>query len=437
MISKLKGIAIFLAALIMLLPVVHATEINIVSDANGNIVEMGDGLRREYNGLNQLIRIRNTTNNNLVQEFVHDPVEEKIVIKKTFADGLLQESVYYFDDEFVRIINTTGTYDIEYVHHEGQLVGQINSDGSKYSMHDDYLGSTSVITNQTGNLVENTTYEPYGTIISGGGTSRFDYTGKEFDSVTGDYDFDARRYDAQLGIFTSPDVIIQDIYNPHDLNHYSYVRGNPYFYADPDGREVKLAAKQTELFGGKGTHLYLDIVPDNPEDFTDEYSKRFTIGGTMSYSREDFGSLIIETNMKTDKNAKENGKFLSEMVIPTPEGKTDTQFIKDIISSSENYGSSGDKITYNLIGSSNPNSNFGNSNNAATSLLLGAGVSSESLQSFDPGGYDWGRYENGKITLRSVDVKSKPTLFQKASNAIKQGTLKLKNTANKIKSFFK
>jgi len=35
------------------------------------------------------------------------------------------------------------------------------------------------------NKVKNSFYEPYGQIIEGGKTSRYDYTGKEFDFING------------------------------------------------------------------------------------------------------------------------------------------------------------------------------------------------------------------------------------------------------------
>ena len=43
--------------LIVSMPAVFATELNLVYDANGNLL-YGDGKYREYNSLNQLVRIR-------------------------------------------------------------------------------------------------------------------------------------------------------------------------------------------------------------------------------------------------------------------------------------------------------------------------------------------------------------------------------------------
>lgn len=103
--------------------------------------------------------------------------------------------------------------DHSYVYQNGQLVGQLNSDGSKEFVHGDNLGSNTVMTDNSGSVVENTFYSPFGEVLSGG-SSRYDYTGKEFDSVTNDYDFNARRYNPSFARFTEPDMSIPDLYNP-------------------------------------------------------------------------------------------------------------------------------------------------------------------------------------------------------------------------------
>ncbi len=98
----------------------------------------------------------------------------------------------------------------------------------------DILGSTDLITNESGDIVEETTYEPHGEVIEGG-NDRFLYTRKELDKQSGLYYFGARYYDPFFMHFTQPDETVTDVYNPQDLNRYAYVRNNPYKYIDPDG----------------------------------------------------------------------------------------------------------------------------------------------------------------------------------------------------------
>lgn len=101
--------------------------------------------------------------------------------------------------------------------------------------HNDHLGSASVITDENGDVLEETTYDPWGSIETGGTTSKFLYTGQEYDAETGLNYYNARYYSADLRRFTQPDNYIQDIYNPQMLNRYSYTLNNPLRYTDPSG----------------------------------------------------------------------------------------------------------------------------------------------------------------------------------------------------------
>ncbi|MDP3698192.1 MAG: RHS repeat-associated core domain-containing protein [Nanoarchaeota archaeon] len=224
-----------MAMLIMMIPIVHATELNLVYDANGNLIS-GDGKFREFNSLNQLVRIRDNTNVTILEEYVHDPIQEKILVKRIYnSSAQVAETVYYVDENFVRVVNSTGSYDFTYVKHEGQLVAQLNPGGSKYFMHADHEGSTSVVTNSSAGVVENTLYSPHGEILSGGSVSRFDSEGKEYSSVTGDTDFNFRKMNPSWGLFLQPDTLIKKAYNPQNLNRYSFEENSPYGRTDPDG----------------------------------------------------------------------------------------------------------------------------------------------------------------------------------------------------------
>jgi len=227
-----KGL--FLITLVVLLPVCFADELQLTYDANGNLLS-GDGFTRTYNSLNQLTRIENSTGS-LLETFVYHPTEERIYKKIVYdSAGAVKETITYFTADFVRISNSSGTFDSTYVMHEGQKVAEVKYDGAKQFMHDDHLGSTGAITDSSGLVVEQTTYSPFGEIVSGGEVSRYDYEGKEFDSVVGDYDFHFRKYCVKFGIFCQPDTLIQNVYDPQSLNRYMFERGNPYKYVDEDG----------------------------------------------------------------------------------------------------------------------------------------------------------------------------------------------------------
>ena len=249
------------------LPVCFAEELNLIYDANGNLIT-GDGKYREYNSLNQLYRVYNGSDSSadLLQEYVYDPVEERILIKKTFNPDLsVKEKVIYVSQNFIQVHNDSGIYNITYVYHEGQLIAQ-EINGVKQFIHSDHLGSSTVVTDANGTVLENTSYSPYGEILEGGSVSRLDYEGKEFDSVVGDYDFHFRKFNPSWGVFTQPDTLIQNVYDPQSLNHYMFERGNPYKYQDKDGHAFLLddgailSAIAIAVISGVAIYLVANLV---------------------------------------------------------------------------------------------------------------------------------------------------------------------------------
>jgi RHS repeat-associated protein len=150
--------------------------------------------------------------------------------------GNSNETVFYFGD-FVRVVNSTGVYDTVYYKTGTSLVAERKNDSTMTFYHPDHLGSTSLMTNSTGGKVEENLYQPYGAVYFGGDKSRFSYNNKEVDSTNLMY-YGSRYYNPTLGVFTQPDTIQQNIYDPQLLNKYLYTRANPYKYIDPDGHKV-------------------------------------------------------------------------------------------------------------------------------------------------------------------------------------------------------
>ena len=102
--------------------------------------------------------------------------------------------------------------------------------------HSDHLGSSNVITDKDGKLVQYCEYTPYGSLARNEGTdlASHKFTGKELDN-TGLYFYGARYYDPEIGRFVTADTIVQAPYDPQTLNRYAYCRNNPIKYIDPSG----------------------------------------------------------------------------------------------------------------------------------------------------------------------------------------------------------
>jgi len=205
-------------------------EINtsLIYDLNGNLIS-DDNYDYFYNEFNQLEKV--ISSGNIIAEYYYDAEGNRI--KKVENN----ETTYYIGDNFVRVVNNSGSFEEIYYYDNDKLIAS-NVSGEINYYHPDHLGSTTLITNSSGDLIEETFYLPFGEIISGG-DSRYDYTGKELDNVGLMY-YGARYYSSEIMKFTQADPVISEVYNPQDLNHYSYVRNNPYKYVDSEGKNPAL-----------------------------------------------------------------------------------------------------------------------------------------------------------------------------------------------------
>ncbi len=206
-------------------------------DANGNMVQDSQSYY-EYNSFNQLSKIRDgNSTGTVISEYLYDSDGNRI--RK--SDRIKNETVFYINPNFLRVINATGTYDTIYYYTDSQLIARKDPDGKKYFYHPDHLGSTTLVTNESGAVVEDTNYKPFGEPLYDA-KSRFLYTGKEQDSESGLMYYGARYYSPNVGRFYQPDPMIQFPYAPQSLNRYSYVQNNPYKFTDESGNFITLPA---------------------------------------------------------------------------------------------------------------------------------------------------------------------------------------------------
>ena len=113
--------------------------------------------------------------------------------------------------------------------------------------HSDHLGSSSVDTDEAGDVRSLTDYYAYGEVrfstaaedplSDGDYDNPYKFTGKELDDETGLYYYEARYYNAAIGRFVSIDPWGGDLSDPQSLNKYAYVSNNPVKYVDPSGEE--------------------------------------------------------------------------------------------------------------------------------------------------------------------------------------------------------
>src|SRR5207245_10297535 len=139
------------------------------------------------------------------------------------------QNLIYQGQYVMKDINSDGTT-IEYLNGPG-IDNKIRQKGSSttttYYFTQDHLGSTTALTGTTGKLVERITYDAHGN-SAGSTRTRYGFTGRERDSLTGLLYYRARFYDPQLGRFISEDPIGLD----GRIHSFDYVGNNPVLYLD-------------------------------------------------------------------------------------------------------------------------------------------------------------------------------------------------------------
>jgi RHS repeat-associated protein len=100
----------------------------------------------------------------------------------------------------------------------------------------DHEGSVTHLTNNSGTAIEKYRYDVFGnpvTIYSAGTyNNRFKFTGREFNSTFGFYEYRARAYHPILGRFMSEDP---KLFDPGDYNLFRYCHNDPIDFTDPMG----------------------------------------------------------------------------------------------------------------------------------------------------------------------------------------------------------
>jgi RHS repeat-associated protein len=150
------------------------------------------------------------------------------------------ETDYIFDvDRNVIAEANQATWQVTYARLDDQLLAEYEN-GTTYFIHQDYLSSARLLTDNNGNVYDSLDYLPFGEQIAGGTATTHKFTGYERDAESGLDNAQARYYGSSLGRFMSPDPYNAgaDPTNPQSWNMYSYVINNPLTFTDPSGLYV-------------------------------------------------------------------------------------------------------------------------------------------------------------------------------------------------------
>jgi RHS repeat-associated protein len=247
-------------------------------DNNGNLIEEKDYRGSQTTG--ELLSTKNYTwdfegrlmkvshlpsannPNTKTVEFAYDG-DSKRVAKKVMSEKEGVETVKSFilyvrnamgeviEEYIPDDLQTPTTWNVEsvYIFGNGKRIVKIDDAGNKIYYQSDILGSSCILTNESGDILELTKYDEFGNVYFESSThnselathNSYKYTGKPFDEEIGLYYYGARYYNAKIGRWISKDIkhfrnnLIEPL-TSQNLNYYIYCNNNPLIYNDPTGR---------------------------------------------------------------------------------------------------------------------------------------------------------------------------------------------------------
>ena len=142
-------------------------------------------------------------------------------------------------------------------------------------LHRDHLASVRMVTDASGNIVEQTGYAPYGEPTNQAMTTQKSYIGERHDAETGLLYLNARYMDPVLGRFISPDD-----WDPTQegvgTNRYAYAANDPVNKSDPNGHI--LGAIVDFLFGAGGEAISQATGSSSSDSISESVSKIIAAG---------------------------------------------------------------------------------------------------------------------------------------------------------------
>lgn len=260
-------------------------------DANGNLTSDGTNTYT-WNARNQLTQISQGGVAEL--SYSYDALGRRTA--KTVGNGI-QAQYLYDGQNAVQEVQSTTTNPILTGLGIDERFARNDVTGRTYFLAD-ALGSTIGLTDATGALREQYSYDPYGNVglsdATTGFTNPYQYTGRETDAPELYY-YRARYYSPTWGRFISEDPLG---FGGGQNNFYAYVGGNPVTYIDPLGL-------WSFTFGGYiGPGIEITFGNDSGNHFM---TARIGLGFGMGASYDPNGGLPGDT----PENRCKSGEILS------------------------------------------------------------------------------------------------------------------------------
>jgi RHS repeat-associated protein len=203
-------------------------------DANGNTITKTDSTGTTtyvWDDDNRLTSVALPGSGGTVS-YRYDPFGRRIY--KSSSSGT---SVYLYDHgiNLIEETSATGIVVARYVQTKNidEPLAMLRSGATRY-YEADGLGSITSLSNGTGTVAQNYTYDTFGNLVASSGNlaNSLRYTSREFDTETNLYSYRARYYDTSTGRFISEDPVG---FRGGSTNFYAYVLNDPVNLLDLSG----------------------------------------------------------------------------------------------------------------------------------------------------------------------------------------------------------
>ena len=225
-------------------------------DANGNMIA-GGGRTVTYTAFNMASSImQGTTTVSLTYDSEHTRIQ---MTAPSGTTTYLNDPVTGAMEEKL-VAGSTATWH-DYIQADGHIVAEKFSGATNAVRYivADHLGSTAIVTDETGAVVERDAYDAWGKRrnLDGSDDTTCSLTSQTTRGFTGHEHIDseclinanARIYDPTLGRFMTADDEIPDLLNGQAFNAYSYVNNGPLSAVDPTGHDCATVYSGDENYG--------------------------------------------------------------------------------------------------------------------------------------------------------------------------------------------
>lgn len=267
-------------------------------DDNGNLIGetvAGAQIRQvSWTGSNRVQSIKQTTTGTQL-DYLYDPNDDRV--REVYSkNGVPQRTTVYLNQGggagllYEEESGVAGDQKKYYINANGQTIGVVINNGTATTTqywHKDHLGSTSVITDESGNVVERLAYEPFGKRRNLDGTTdangtltgvntRRGFTGHEHIDEVDLINMNGRIFDPTIGRFLSADPNVPDPQSMQSYGRYTYARNNPLAETDPTGFED---CSIDGFCDGAGSGLGCDFICINAGNGYIGVNTNISIGG--------------------------------------------------------------------------------------------------------------------------------------------------------------